>query len=115
MQRQINMTTEDWTGPDLDPDWNRFGELASGPSASSLKKYLESGGSPETRYFCRWTLLGYALYKDEKEHVKLLLEYKANPNLLVIYFIHFFFHVKNILCFVCSSSGCVPMCSFSKK
>eukprot|EP01126_Amoeba_proteus_P051735 TRINITY_DN619_c0_g2_i7.p1 TRINITY_DN619_c0_g2~~TRINITY_DN619_c0_g2_i7.p1 ORF type:complete len:108 (-),score=21.39 TRINITY_DN619_c0_g2_i7:478-762(-) len=31
-------------------DGNRFDELATGPSASSLKEYLGSGGSPETHY-----------------------------------------------------------------
>eukprot|EP01126_Amoeba_proteus_P003684 TRINITY_DN11226_c0_g1_i1.p1 TRINITY_DN11226_c0_g1~~TRINITY_DN11226_c0_g1_i1.p1 ORF type:complete len:117 (-),score=26.51 TRINITY_DN11226_c0_g1_i1:241-570(-) len=76
------MATEDWTGPDLWPDWKRFLELAAGPSASSLKTYLESGGSPETRYANDWTFLGYAMYCDEKEHVKLLMEYEVNPNLL---------------------------------
>eukprot|EP01126_Amoeba_proteus_P063157 TRINITY_DN8671_c1_g1_i2.p1 TRINITY_DN8671_c1_g1~~TRINITY_DN8671_c1_g1_i2.p1 ORF type:complete len:102 (-),score=22.18 TRINITY_DN8671_c1_g1_i2:1-306(-) len=33
-------------------------------------------------YKTRKTLLGQAVYNDKKEHVKLLLEYKANPNLL---------------------------------
>eukprot|EP01126_Amoeba_proteus_P009101 TRINITY_DN13456_c0_g1_i1.p1 TRINITY_DN13456_c0_g1~~TRINITY_DN13456_c0_g1_i1.p1 ORF type:complete len:106 (-),score=36.77 TRINITY_DN13456_c0_g1_i1:159-431(-) len=74
---------EDWTGPDLVPDWGRFDELALGPSASSLKKYLESGGSPETHYY-KVTLLGRTVDKDKKEHVNLLLEYKANPNLFVV-------------------------------
>eukprot|EP01126_Amoeba_proteus_P019482 TRINITY_DN20050_c0_g1_i1.p1 TRINITY_DN20050_c0_g1~~TRINITY_DN20050_c0_g1_i1.p1 ORF type:complete len:128 (+),score=35.42 TRINITY_DN20050_c0_g1_i1:103-486(+) len=65
-------------------DSNRFNELATGPSVF-LKKYLESGGSPETCYN-KMSLLGWAVWNDKKEHVKLLLTNKANPDLFSFFY-----------------------------
>eukprot|EP01126_Amoeba_proteus_P000120 TRINITY_DN10050_c0_g1_i1.p1 TRINITY_DN10050_c0_g1~~TRINITY_DN10050_c0_g1_i1.p1 ORF type:complete len:115 (-),score=27.00 TRINITY_DN10050_c0_g1_i1:282-626(-) len=94
-ERRINDCTKDWMGTQL-RDQNRIKKLLAGPSASTLKEYLESGGSPESWIYrdgnwnTRMTLLGCAVDGDKKEHVKLLLEYHANPNLLVQAFSHFF-------------------------
>eukprot|EP01126_Amoeba_proteus_P012907 TRINITY_DN15375_c0_g1_i2.p1 TRINITY_DN15375_c0_g1~~TRINITY_DN15375_c0_g1_i2.p1 ORF type:complete len:134 (-),score=26.42 TRINITY_DN15375_c0_g1_i2:66-467(-) len=72
------MATEDWTGPNLAPNWENFQKLFE-PGA--LEEYLKSGGSPETRggYY---TLLGKAVFDNNKGYVELLLKSNANPNLL---------------------------------